>query len=233
MILKVRTTGVSERMPNTIEFNFTLNSNDANYNEVIEKGAREALKFKRIMEQAGADVDKLHTMSYRITEVKKTVEKKDEYGYRKTEYIFDHYNLRQEFKYTMDYDKDKLFDIMENVSLLENPPLYKFNFSLKDGDIAELEDESLAKALKLAQEKAESVRKSLSDQKVYRYVEYQESFIVDHFTTTRYASSMSDYPIMEKALCRSVASVREDMSSTINPEPIYITINVESKFEIR
>lgn len=225
MVFEVKTTGVCEAKPNLITFNLVFTHKDEKYDKVVDGIAKDIVEFHKIMKDYAKPED-FKTLKYSVERKTKRVEVPTKRGieYR---YDFSHFEATQIVKWEMACNKIHLFEILQMISNIgEDGPTVKFVFGLTDDAIAELENQCTEKALILAKEKAEAVRKTLG-MSVSRFV---KTSIVESFESYRTLDSNTYYDAAPKFLaCQSDI---EGLAESMEPEDVRVEINVVSEFDI-
>lgn len=132
--------------PDEINLNLKFIYKSNIYSEVLEYGKKQVLEFvDKVLLKYGFKIDDMKTRSFIIKEEKK-------YNDDLRIYEFDGYSFNQETFLKFDYDDGKLFNMMKDISLLDNPPYYIINFGIKDEN--GVKNDLISKAYKDALEKA-------------------------------------------------------------------------------
>jgi uncharacterized protein YggE len=224
MIFNVKTTGVCEAKPNLITFNLTFIHKNEEYEKAVDGIAKDIIEFHKMAKDYAKPED-FKTSTYRVERKTKRVEFPTNKGIE-YKYEFSHFEATQRVRWGMPYDKIKLFEVLQLVSAMgDNAPTVDFNFGLTDDAIAKLENECTEKALFLAKEKANAVKKSLG----MTDVKFEKTSIVESFETYRTLASNTSY---EASCKRAQKSSPENLAKSMEPEDVSVKINIISEFEI-
>ena len=225
MIFTVKTTGVCQQKPNQIKFTLSFVQKSQTYNGAVEELAKQIIAFHKMM-RAYAKPEDFKTYMYNVSKENKRVERPRIGGGTEYEYIFSHFEGRQTVTWEFPYNKVKLFEILSLISGLgEDAPQVQFVFGLNDEAIAALENQATEKAITLAKEKAESVKRTLA----MNTAVYKKASIVEAFET--YRERNSDM-MMETAFCSRKSRNINEMAESVEPQDVVVKINVISEFEL-
>lgn len=228
MILELKTSGQVKKAPTQIIFSLSFKEKSKDYSEVINKGASQIVEFKEILKKLKINEDNFKTLSYNISTINNRVEENKGFidKEKTVKYVFSHYEITQTAKLNIDFDMEKMLNLMSLIAKMKKYPTYSFNFSIKDEERAELENKALEIAIKLANEKAEAIKKATNKDE-YNMTDLS---IVEHFQSyDNYRYSKTSMRSMECAL--NSVDIGE-LSQTITPEDISVEINIITKFNI-
>lgn len=233
MILEIKTTGFSKHKPTKVKFAFTFKKENKNYEEVISNGAKSISKFMDGMKNNfNLSNDSFKTTSYKVKEINKYIKNEDKFANNirtTTEYIFDHYEFTQDLNITIDYDSKLLFETISYISTIQDAPFYRFYFDLDENTRKSLEDNSLFKAVDLANDKAQKLFTHINQTGSFSIITTLESKIVESFDTNEF---MNYYRGNDRAMVMKCSSnMIEELSKSITPEDIEVSINVITTFE--
>ena len=126
MEIQVKGTGESYFTPNQIILNLDFNLKGNEYNTVLEDGIKSVSYFiNEILLKEGFSKEDLKTRSFLVKEETK-------YNEVTRKYESDGFSFNQSAKLKFDYDKDKLFRMMVNISKLPSYPSCSVEFGIKD-----------------------------------------------------------------------------------------------------
>ena len=113
-------------IPNEVIITISFISSDKDYEEVMKKGIIKVNEFINdvLLKNSFNNTD-LKTQTFIIKESKI-------YNENTHNYEFDGYIYEQNATLKFDYDNYLLGKIISDISKLENPPIYKINFSIKN-----------------------------------------------------------------------------------------------------
>lgn len=149
MEIIVQGKGVEYFTPNKIILNINFYTKGNSYEEVLNLGVRSVQNFvNEIILKNNFNKQDMKTRSFVIKEEKK-------YDNMTREYSFDGFSFNQYALIKFDYDKEKLANIMEQLSKLENAPSCHFDFGVQDEK--ECKRQVLAKAYKDAELQAQAI----------------------------------------------------------------------------
>ena len=213
--IKITGIGTASMSPNEIELRFTLNTQDFNYNNAIEKHDLKLIEFNNLLKELGFKKEDLKTSYFNISPRYKNVKKLN--GDYKEE--FDGYYVNQNLILNFDYDMNLLDKIINKLSTSNIKQRLNINFTIKKKE--EFKNLILENACCDARKKAE-ILANACNQKIIGITSIDYSFSNIHlYSSTRYEESYE--------CCKSKMS---SIGSNITPNDIESTENVTFVFEI-
>ena len=213
--IKITGIGQASMSPNQIELRFTVNSQDLDYNNVIEKHDLKLIEFNNIIKSLGFNKEDLKTSYFNISPKYKSVKKLN--GDYKEE--FDGYHINQSLILSFDYNMDLLDKIINKLSISNIKPRLNINFTIKEKE--EFKNLILENACIDARKKAE-ILANACNQKILGIVSIDYSFSDIHlYSNTRYEESYD--------CCKAKMS---SIGSNITPTDIESTENITFIFEV-
>jgi Uncharacterized conserved protein len=198
-----------------LSINFYVKSNT--YQNVLDKGANNVNHFV---------TDTLPHFNFTKEDLKTNrfnVRKETRYNSVTKNHEFDGYSYSQNTRLEFDYDIEKLSEMMEAISKLEDSPVYEVNFGVKDEK--SYRDDLLAKAYQDAESKARAIASAA--QKELRRCEKVDfkSFGTDYTSSSRLGQGR--YAYKQAAVMESDMVLREStanvLADTFNPEDIEVS----------
>lgn len=201
--------------PDQIEISFDFRYKNNDYDKVLSVGAENVKNYLNFLMTLGFNRDDVKTRSLKVSEDSRYDEKTRKYF--KEGYVFS-----QSAKLKFDYNLEKLSSIMEETSKLDNPPIYRFNFTLKDQK--QTKEELLAIAYDDAKSQAKAISKA-SGLKLKGCAKVSfEPIGSDMYSCTSYDGC---YSKMSKMSCEGVAS---DIQTILVPEDVMVSCDVYCVF---
>ena len=193
--------------PDQINLNINFYTKKDAYNLALNCGTNNVENFiKNVIEVLEFNKEDLKTRSFSVTEVTR-------YDSEKRQHLKDGFAYSQNSNLKFDYDAEKLSKFMELVSTLENPPIYRINFELKNEESAK--SLVIAKAYAKAEEKAKMIAlaagKKLKNCIKVDFKPFDERVISN--------TEFNDTFKMEKCMSASIA---QTIQNTFNPEDIEV-----------
>lgn len=146
MEIVVHGKGSSFYKPDQVLLNLSFYVREDSYNKVLDKGSQSVLDFtKKILMVHGFVKEDMKTSSFYIKEEKV-------YNESTRKYDVIGYSYNQEAIIKFDYVKERLALIIDDISKMDNPPLYNVDFTVKD--IEECKKNNLKKAYQDAKKQA-------------------------------------------------------------------------------
>ena len=216
MNVKITASGGISCKPDQATFLLTFNQESKDSEEIIKKGSEQIVEFQNLLKQLEIDKQDLKTTRYEIIPVKKTIEDKNDII--EVSYVFSHYELIQTNELTINYNSiENILNIIDAISKMKNPPTYTIKFGVNMETRNKLEEEALANAIKLAEEKAEFIKNTMSkSNKTCLFIEVHNNF----------QDFDSDANLGMSTYLRAGNSL-----DTINPEDINIEASITSEWE--
>ena len=216
MNVKITASGGISCKPDQATFLLTFNQESKDSEEIIKNGSEQIVEFQNLLKQLEIDKQDLKTTRYEIIPVKNTIEDKNDII--EVSYVFSHYELIQTNELTINYSSiENILNIIDAISKMKNPPTYTIKFGVNMETRNKLEEEALANAIKLAEEKAEFIKNTMSkSNKTCLFIEVHNNF-QDFDSDTNLG--MSTYLRAGNSL------------DTINPEDINIEASITSEWE--
>lgn len=216
MNAKITASGGISCKPDQATFLLTFNQESKDSEEIIKKGSEQIVEFQNLLKQLEIDKQDLKTTRYEIIPVKKTIEDKNDII--EVSYVFSHYELIQINELTINYSSiENILNIIDAISKMENPPTYTIKFGVNRETRNKLEEEALANAIKLAEEKAEFIKNTMSkSNKTCLFIEVHNNF----------QDFDADTNLGMPTYLRAGGSL-----DTINPEDINIEASITSEWE--
>lgn len=149
MEIIVQGTGTKSFTPNEVilDINFYVKGN--NYEETLREGVKNVEKFiNEILLKTGFTKEEMKTRNFSVREEKK-------YDEIARTYLMNGYSFNQNAKIKFDYDRERLANIMEKLSKMDDAPNCRINFGIKDKK--ECKRQILASAYKDAELQAEAI----------------------------------------------------------------------------
>lgn len=216
MNVKITASGGISCKPDQATFLLTFNQESKDSEEIIKKGSEQIVEFQNLLKQLEIDKQDLKTTRYEIIPVKKTIEDKNDII--EVSYVFSHYELIQTNELTINYNSiENILNIIDAISKMKNPPTYTIKFGVNMETRNKLEEEALANAIKLAEEKAEFIKNTMSkSNKTCLFIEVHNNF----------QDFDSDANLGMSTYLRAGNSL-----DTINPEDINIEASITSEWK--
>lgn len=194
--------------PNEVILNLNFYIKGPSYNEVLTLGVNNVQNFiNELLIPLGFNVDDMKTRNIIIREE----EKYDEIS--KT-YIKDGFTYNQEATLKFDYNKNIIARIIENISLLKNPPTFKVNFSVKNKK--ECQKQILKLAYQNAQNQAQTIAEAAGKTlKQCIKVDFKP-FNTEYISPSNFNSEL----MLEKSLYKTTA---QTIINTFTPEDIELS----------
>lgn len=138
--------------PDQIILNINFNLKGKTYEEVLFEGTKTINDFvNELLLKKGFNKEDMKTRNFVIREETK-------YNEITRNYEPDGYSFSQNAILKFDYDKERLANMIEDISKLSNPPMSRINFGVKDEK--DCRRKILAKAYKDAEEQAKAIAKA-------------------------------------------------------------------------
>ncbi len=148
-MLNIQGKGIEYFTPDEAILNINFYTKGQSYEEALTEGVKNVELFvNEILLRNGFNKNEMKTRSFIIREEKK-------YNEDTKSYEFDGYSFNQSAKLKFDYDKEKIANIMESLSKLNNAPACQINFGIKN--VKECKRNILIKAYKDAEEQAQAI----------------------------------------------------------------------------
>ena len=136
-------------LANEVIMNIDFITKNEKYDEVLQDGIKMVNDFiQEVLLKNKFNEEDLKTKSFITKEEKK-------YNELTHKYDFDGYSFNQNASLKFDYDNERLVNIINAISKLDNPPLYQINFGIKDKN--ETHKRLLTKAYNDAKEHADII----------------------------------------------------------------------------
>lgn len=199
--------------PDEIVLNITFTTKTESYDEALAKGTE---NVKRVLEEVlipnGFSANDLKTRNF-------VVKKETKYNERSREYEFVGYSFNQYGSLKFDYSKEKLSKLMYELAQVKNPPMYYFNFGIKDKDSSR--NEVLKVAFDDAKEQANGIAqaagKTLKQCVKVDFQPFDQGYISKSGIDGAFGN------VLERRVETAYSSdVRENISSTFTPEDVEI-----------
>lgn len=135
--------------PDMVKLNLNFYTKTNEYESALKEGTKNVEIFiEEILTKLDFKKDDLKTRSFNVSEVTK-------YDYEKKQNYKDGFSYSQTATLKFDYDMNILSKFMELVSKLNNPPMYRISFEIKNEEKAK--SLVIAKAFAKAEEKAKMI----------------------------------------------------------------------------
>lgn len=135
--------------PDMVKLNLNFYTKTNDYESALKEGTKNVEIFiEEILTKLDFKKDDLKTRSFNVSEVTK-------YDYEKKQNYKDGFSYSQSATLKFDYDMNILSKFMELVSKLNNPPMYRISFEIKNEEKAK--SLVIAKAFAKAEEKAKMI----------------------------------------------------------------------------
>ncbi len=149
MEIIVQGKGIEYFTPNEVILNINFYTKGNSYEEALSEGVKSVQVFiNELLLKNGFNKEEMKTRSFVVREDRK-------YNEITRTYVMDGYSFNQSAKLKFDYDKERLANIMENLSKLNNAPSCQINFGVKNEK--ECKRQILAKAYKEAELQAQAI----------------------------------------------------------------------------
>lgn len=149
MEIIVQGKGVKYITPDEIILNINFYTKGNNYEEALNEGVKNVQNFvDQIVLKNGFTKEEMKTRSFVVREEQK-------YNEITRNYVMDGYSFNQIAKLKFSYDKERLANIIEELSKLYNAPNCQINFGVKDEK--ECKKQILAQAYKEAELQAQAI----------------------------------------------------------------------------
>ena len=190
--------------PDMVIMNFNFITKGNSYEEVLNIGVKNVESFiNELLKKHGFTNEDLKTNNFIIKEETK-------YNEDTHKYEFDGYYYNQNAVLKFEYDKEKMAEMMEDISKLSNPPFYQINFGLKD------EEKVRKNILTLAYNDALKKAEIISNASGYKLIRCLKTDFRPF--TSEYLSQTSINPKM-----LSMDSVSQNIMNIFTPMEIEIT----------
>lgn len=143
--------GLKFYKPDEVKLSITFKYGQESYEQALDFGAKEVQKFITMLKKFGFTKKDLQTSNFNIY-------RERVYNEQERKYIDARFMYEQASFLKFDYDMKKLSELMESISKLKNPPIYRVSFDVKDSQ--NVKDEVLAAAYEDAKAQAESIAKA-------------------------------------------------------------------------
>ena len=208
MEIIVQGKGIEYFTPNEIIISINFYTKGSNYAEVLNSGVMSVQNFvNNILLPNNFNEKDMKTRKFVVREEQK-------YDNMTRQYSFDGFSFCQLASIKFDYDKDKLANIMEQLSKMDNAPQYHIDFGIKDEK--ECKKQILAKAYKDAELQAQAIADASG-----KTLKQCEKVDFKPFTTTYVSQTKFDgnmmYANAEKA------STATTIMNTFSPEDIELS----------
>ena len=209
MEIIVKGTGTDFFTPDQVVLNLTFNEKAQNYNVALINGVNNVQKFiQEILLKNDFSTDDMKTRNFVIKENKR-------YDETSRKYFFDGFSFNQSATLKFDYNKEKLANIMEQLSKLDGAPNCLINFSVKN------EKECRKKVLSQAYSEAETQAHTIAEAagktlKQCMKVDF-EPFSTKYISNSRLGSET----VYKSALCSP--DITSKLINTFTPEDITIS----------
>ena len=135
--------------PENVTVNLTFSVKEKTYEKSLKNGLLAVDDFvNNVLTKIGVTKEDFKTTKFTVNE--ETI-----YDSSKNKRIFDGYRFNQYSKITLDYDIKKLSLLMEQISVMENPPSYRAVFDVNDRD--EKKNQVIGDAIRFSRTKAEVI----------------------------------------------------------------------------
>jgi len=193
---------------NQVILNLNFITKGSTYEDVLDSGSKSVELFvNKILEKNKFTSSDMKTRNFVIREETK-------YNEITRKYETDGYSYNQNAVLKFDYDKEKMTKIMEEISKLDNPPLYQINFGIED------EKECRRNILKDAYIDALNQAKAIADAaglKLNQCVKVDfKPFTTSYISQTNFSSDMMYAKSMN-------ISASDAINKTFTPEDIELT----------
>jgi len=208
MEIIVQGNGVEYFTPNEVIFNINFNIKEETYEKALMEGVKNVQSFvDEILIKNGFSKDDMKTRSFVIREDQR-------YDEATRQYVFQGFSFSQNAVLKFDYDKNRIAYIMEAVAKLENAPVCRINFGVKDE--RECKRRIVEKAYKDAELQAQAIAyASGKNLKQCLKVDFKP------FTTDYISKSHLESDIMDKE--SALFGAAPSMVNTFTPEDIEIS----------
>ncbi len=208
MEIIVQGKGVEYFTPNKIILNISFHTKGNSYDEVLDLGVKNVQRFvDEIILKNGFNKQDLKTRSFVIREEQK-------YDNTTREYFFSGFSFNQSALLIFDYDKEKLANIMEQLSKLENAPSCHFDFGVWNEK--ECRRQVLAKAYKDAKLQAQAIADAAG-----KTLKQCAKIDFKPFTTTYVSQTNFDGNMMFKSVDKAGAATA--IINTFTPEDVKLS----------
>lgn len=193
--------------PNQIELSYSFQTKDKDYDNVLENGVKNVKDYIKLLEKLGFKKEDVKTRSFRVSEDKK-------YDETTRKYFSDGFVFNQDSTLKFDYDMERLSKLMEETSKLNNPPIYRIKFGVKDNK--SVEEEVLALAYKDAEINAKAIAKASGKQVIDCKKVSFEPFTEDYYSRSSYGG------IGNAKACCEKASASQMIQEVFVPEDVEV-----------
>lgn len=168
--------------PNEVILNIGFNTKGQSYEEVLSEGVKNVQKFvNELLLQNGFTTEDMKTRNFVVREDQK-------YDKVTGTYLFDGFSFNQNATLKIDYNKERMAKIMEDLSKLDNAPTCQINFGVKDAK--ECKRKILSKAYKEAELQAQAIAEAAGKSlKQCVKVDFKP-FTTDYVSQTTFDSDM-------------------------------------------
>lgn len=195
--------------PDKVCININFYTLAETYNEALDKGTKTVETFvNTVFEKLNFNKEELKTRSFNVRE-------ETEYNTNTQKYEFKGFAYSQSAKFSFDYDMKRLADFMEEVSKLENPPIYQISFDIKN--MQQAKSLAMADAYAKAEEKAKMIALAAGKK-------LKECIKVDFRPFEEYVTSnsrMGNVAFAKKSMF-SEETVSERIQNTFTPEDVEV-----------
>ena len=214
MEIIVEGTGKLKISPDEIKINFNYKVKADTYDKVLEQGASTVSNFINLLNNLGFKKDEIKTQSFYINE-------EQVYDEIRRKYVKDGYSFNQNLRLNIDYNMDKIAQIMTEISKLPIPPTYSIQFGVKENEKVKQQIIDLAykDAYFYAQAIAQASDKTLKGCEKISFAPFEEQFV----SPTRLDNSLT------RAYAK--ASTESNIANSIVPEDITVEKTIHCIFK--
>ena len=149
MEINVKGSGSIKIAPDQVRLYLSFDYKAMSYEDALNQGTNNVNVFvNQILIPNGFTIEDMKTTRFVIAN-------NTEYNESTRKYVHVGYRFEQASMIKFDYDKEKMASLMEQISKLDNPPIYNVSFGVKDEESAR--KDLLAKAYDDAKTKAEAI----------------------------------------------------------------------------
>ena len=191
--------------PDKVNLDFTFRIMSQSYMEAIFKGGKVVEKFiDEVLVKNGFKSSDMKTRSFVVRE-------EQQYNEILKKYEFKGYSFNQSTHIEFDYDKDKIDRLIQDISRLEDAPVYHISFGIKDlnGCKRKIISKSYKDAKAQAQAIASAAGLTLKNCAKVDFKPFSNSYVSDSIYETRGVGSLLKSESFEKN--NSIAFTPEDI----------------------
>lgn len=227
MQLTINTTGTANQMPTIIHLILKFNATAKEKEHAINLCSKQILKFKEILKKLNISEETMETTFYDLKEKTKRVEIAKGLINKEltTEYVFDHYELKQIISLDIPYDLELFSRLIAEKEKSNDKSTcnFSFTFTLTKDEFEILEAEAISNAITNATKKAEIIKDNLKKENLECVsMNYQEN---QDFGYARTAANF------EQAIGQQDVNTK-DLEKSLYPQKIKKNINLTVNFEL-